>query len=79
MPLLAGAGIKDVSGNDWTFTFESERGLLRPEVSVDGTDVTITIDVNYHDAADVARALRSSSVTGLSGSNLRWLVRRVTV
>jgi len=72
MALLAGAGITGVTGNDWTFTFESERGLLRPEVSVDGTDVTITIDVNYHDAADVARALRSSSVGG-GGLSAFWM------
>ena len=72
MVLLAGSGISGVSGNDWTFTFDSERGLLRPEVSVDGTDVTITIDGNYHDAADVARALRSSSVGG-GGLSAFWM------
>ena len=76
--LLNGTAVAGLSGNDWTFTVENQRGLLIPTVEVDGTDVTVTIDAAYHDAADVKWAIRTSAAGqgGLSGS---WLSDAVDV
>ena len=70
--LVGGTALPGLAGNDWSFTIENQRGLLIPTVEVDGTDVTITIDGLYHDAADVEWAIRQSAVGGggLSGT---WL------
>jgi len=76
--LVGGTAVSGLTGNDWTFTIENQRGLLIPTVEVDGTDVTVTIDAAYHDAADVKWAIRTSAAGqgGLSGS---WLSDAVDV
>ena len=64
LTLTAGSGLSKLTANDWTFTFTHTRGLLRPTVSVEGTDVTVTIDRYVHTANDMAKAINVSTVGG---------------
>ena len=71
--LRAGTQTPLLTGNDWTFTVEQERGLNVPVVSVDGTDVTITIDKYFHTANDVVFAINRSSVgVNVGAQNTYW-------
>ena len=60
------SGVSGVSGNNWTFTVTHQRGLLRPTVSVDGTDVTITIDRYVHTVEDMERVINAQFNGGLA-------------
>lgn len=66
LDITHGSGLTGVSANEWTFTVTHERGLLLPEVAVDGTDVTITIDRYVHSENDVARAINNQFRNGVT-------------
>ncbi len=69
--LDAKSGLAHLSANDYTFTFEQQRGLLLPTVSVEGQDVTVTIDRFVHDATDIQEAINKSSI-GDGGQTPLW-------
>lgn len=69
--LTAGTGIANTDGNNWSITIEHERGLRMPEVAVEGTDMTVTIDRFAHTADDIVRAI-DGSAWGEGGLSSLW-------
>jgi len=69
--LTAGTGIANTDGNTWSVVIEHERGLLMPEVTVDGTTMTVTVDRFAHTAADIVRAI-DASAWGEGGLSSMW-------
>jgi len=59
------SSLTQVAANDWTFTITHERGTMIPELTAEGTDVTIVIDKYVHTADDVARAINTFGRGGL--------------
>jgi len=70
--LQAQSGITGLDANDWTVTVTHERGLLRPTVEVDGTDMTVTVDKYVHNGADIETAINISA-WGKGGLSPIWL------
>lgn len=65
LPIVAGSGLPGVTANDWSFTVVHQRGLIVPTMTLDGTDLTITIDKYVHNAGDVARLINNTYRGGL--------------
>jgi len=72
LSITAGSALTGVSANDWTFTIAHERGLVRPTIAVDGTDVTITVDRFFHSGADIARTINGHPTIGRGGLGSVW-------